>query len=285
MIIFKTDIKQEDLSSTYVQYEVYDPIDLKKLNLEVCEEVEITINVQVNLNSSIESIFNSLSQSGYNLCNENDSFYQDICATYTSVDGTDIILADRKKDIYSTGQSLSMCQTGCILKSYNTTTKKANCDCAVNLNEIEDLNVENLFDKSEISEKFFKTLANANFQVLKCYKLIIDFDIIKKNYGEIIMASLFVIFFILLIISCIRHHSKIQSYISLALHSFIFNKTKEKMDLKNIRNNNKKRISLNPKIFQKNKNHLNIERKSSKNMKSSSTLIPKKIRKRIIVLI
>ena len=128
-------------------------------------------------------------------------------------------------------------------------------------------------------------MANANFQVLKCYKLIIDFDIIKKNYGEIIMASLFVIFFILLIISCIRHHSKIQSYISLALHSFIFNKTKEKMDLKNIRNNNKKRISLNPKIFQKNKNHLNIERKSSKNMKSSSTLIPKKIRKRIIVLI
>ena len=279
LIIFKTDIKSEDLSSTYVQYEVYDPIDLRKLNLDICKDVEIAINVPVYLNSSIESLLDSLSQSGYNLLNENDSFYQDICTTYTTVNGTDIILSDRKKDIYTTGHSLSMCQTGCIIKSYNLTTKKANCDCAINQKEVEDLNAENLFEKNEISETFYKTLANSNFQVLKCYKLIISFDIIKKNLGEIIMTSLFSIFFILLIISCIRHHNKIQAYINLALHSFIFSKTKEKIDLKNNRNN-KKRVSLDPKLLNKNKNQKILEPKTSKKTKQNSNLNIKKIKKK-----
>ena len=33
LIIYKTFIKSEDLSSTYIQYEVYRPLDLKKLDL------------------------------------------------------------------------------------------------------------------------------------------------------------------------------------------------------------------------------------------------------------
>ena len=37
--------------------------------------------------------------SGYDLFNENDSFYTDICSTFTSENGTDMTLADRKKEI------------------------------------------------------------------------------------------------------------------------------------------------------------------------------------------
>ena len=92
LIIYKTDIKSEDLSSTYVQYEVYSPLDLKKLNLSLCNEVKISINVPVVLNSNLEEIYESLSESGYNIFNENDSFYQDNCATYTTANGTDMLL-------------------------------------------------------------------------------------------------------------------------------------------------------------------------------------------------
>ena len=40
LIVFKTDIKPENSIQTYVQYEIYDPIDLKPLNLIFCKNIE-----------------------------------------------------------------------------------------------------------------------------------------------------------------------------------------------------------------------------------------------------
>ena len=171
LILFKTDIKTEDLSSTYVYYEIYEPINLKKLDLSACNSTQISISVPITLNSDVELLVKSLSESGYNIFNENDSFYQDICATYTSVNGTDILLSDRKKDIY---QSQSMCQIGCEFQNYNSTTKKAKCDCSVISKTIEDVHTDNLFDNKEISRSFYQTLSNSNFRVLKCYKLVFN---------------------------------------------------------------------------------------------------------------
>ena len=37
---------------------------------------------------------------GYDLFNINDLFYQDICTQYTSINGTDVLLSDRKNDFY-----------------------------------------------------------------------------------------------------------------------------------------------------------------------------------------
>ena len=56
-----------------------------------------------------------MSNSGYDLFNLNDSFYNDICSTYTTQDGTDLTLLDRKKIIYDKNTNISMCQEGCIL--------------------------------------------------------------------------------------------------------------------------------------------------------------------------
>ena len=39
LIIFKEDIKSKDLSSTYVSYEVYNPITLEKLDLDICNKI------------------------------------------------------------------------------------------------------------------------------------------------------------------------------------------------------------------------------------------------------
>ena len=97
-----------------------------------------------------------------------------------------------------------MCQTGCELESYNSTSKKAKCNCSIKEETISNLNIDDLFDKKKISESFYKTLSNSNFQVLKCYKLIIDFSLILKNYGEVFMTIFFLIFIILMIIYCIN---------------------------------------------------------------------------------
>jgi len=123
LIIFKTDILIKELSTTYALYEVYNPLTLEKLNLSVCINDKIRIDIPVELNSNIKKLYNSLNELGYNLFNENYSFYQDICTTYTSENKTDILLSDRKKDIYMEGQSQPICQKGCKLSSYDSQNK------------------------------------------------------------------------------------------------------------------------------------------------------------------
>ena len=51
--------------------------------------------------------------SGYDLFNLNDSFYNDICSTYTTEDGTDHSLLYRKNIIYNNNANISMYQQGC----------------------------------------------------------------------------------------------------------------------------------------------------------------------------
>ena len=67
------------------------------LNLSICKEDIITISSPVKLNNLTSSLYDSLKDSGYNLFNQNDPFYKDICTSYTTENGTDLILVDRKE--------------------------------------------------------------------------------------------------------------------------------------------------------------------------------------------
>ena len=213
LIVYKTDIKSSDLSSTYVLYEVYDS-SLNKLNLDVCSETQISILVPIKLDESLDSLAKSLSDSGYNLFNENDSFYNDICATYTNENGTDMLLSDRKNDIYSATQNQSICQINCDLESYNSTSKKAKCNCDVaTTSTIATLNIDNLFNKKEIAKSFYNALANSNFKVMKCYELIFDFSLFFENYGEIIMTILTFLFLLMMLIYFILGNKKIHKFL------------------------------------------------------------------------
>ena len=264
LIVFKTDIKTVDLSNTYVVYEIYNPYTLTKLDLNACKDVQISVSAPVKLDNSMESLINSLSGSGYNIFNENDSFYNDICSTYTSENGTDMLLSDRKNDILTLSQNQTMCQTGCELQSYNSTTRKAKCDCTVKVETLNNLDINNLFDQKEIVQNFYSTLRNSNFKVLKCYKLLIDFSKIGKNYGEIFLTILFSIFLILTIIYFIKGQKQIHSFIDMIIK------------LKNINNNKNIKKNKNTKkketIKEKKKT---INRNSNKSVKSLKNNSPK----------
>ena len=285
LIIFKLDIKTEDFSSTFVDYEIYDPKITLKLSLDECKDVQIIIATPIVLDDNIELIYDSLSESGYNLFNENDSFYHDICATYTTVNGTDILLSDRKTDIFASTQNQTMCQTGCELESYNSTKKKAICNCNIKKVALNDLFVDNLFDMKEISNNFYKTLSNSNFQVLKCYKLLFS-SLISKNIGEIFMAILLVIVIILNIISYINGPNKIHSFIDLIIrnktlvqNSKIKSKNNNKRKKTNGKRNTNKNISNPKKKMKKKKTKVNKEysiKKAEDNINSSYNLNKKK---------
>ena len=54
---------------------------------------------------------------------------------------------------------------------YNSTIKKAKCECEVQVKETI-TNKTNINYKKELILKFYTTLTNSNFLILKCYKLV-----------------------------------------------------------------------------------------------------------------
>jgi hypothetical protein len=294
LIIIKVDTKSEDLTQTYVQYQVYDPRDLTPLDLSICKGVQININTPVVLDNTTSNLYDKLKESGYNLFDENDNFYTDICSTYTTENGTDIILSDRKTIIYSNNGNKTLCQNECELESYNSNTKKASCKCFPQLNETEiSLNsVSNKFAMKNIADNFLKTLKNSNFLVMKCYKLAIDLKTITSNIGRIFMTIIIFISLIMLIVFCLYDNKKIESFIKLILNIKLIqkkinqkkeidekkekNKIKEdkmnnKIKKKSIRNNKKNKTKINKK-----KSQTKEKDKKKENNKSKRTSIIKK---------
>ena len=219
LIVLKTDIKSPDLSSTYVQYEIYNPNNLEPLNMDYCKEVKITVSVPVNLDSDTLSLYDSLSESGYNLFDSEDDFYNDICTTFTSANGTDMTLEDRKKEMYSLSANISICQEGCKFESYNKTTRKANCDCDVQSESTQTDMTKIKFDKDNIGTTFLNTLTNSNFMVLKCFKLVLNFKNFLKNKGRIIMSIILFLFIFLLLIYFFKDRKSVNSFIQSILKS------------------------------------------------------------------
>ena len=157
-IIIKRDIRTE--LTVYVEYELYNSRDLEHLDLDICNTNDISINVPVNIDEKTESLYNSLSQSGYNLFDSNDSFYNDICTPYTTEYGTDILLNDRKENIYKSNGNITLCQIGCSFELYSLDNKKAKCKCSIQ--KYSDINntsidVSTKFDKRKFTDNFFKT--------------------------------------------------------------------------------------------------------------------------------
>ena len=277
LIIFKIDIISEDKITTYVQYEIYNPKNFEKLNLTYCEETEIIINIPVKLDPETISLYDSLIQSGYNLFDTNDPFYNDICTPYKSENGTDLILLDRKNIVfYKNAGNLTLCQSGCKLSGYNSVNKKANCECSVNEEEevpkLKEMKIK--FDKNYISDSFLNTIKNSNFLVLKCYKLVFNINNISKNIGMIIMSIILIISIILIFIYFIKEKNKIKIFIESILKIKYFSKclknsNKNNKDNKDKKNKSKTFKEKNIKSQKKDKQIQNRERKKNNSMSSS----------------
>ena len=274
LIIYKVDIKNKDLSQTYVQYEIYDPKTLNIISLDACKDIPIFINVPVNLNENTRSIYSSLNQYGYNLFDLNDKFYNDICSPYTTENGTDLTLADRKNLIYDVNGDITMCQQGCTLNKYNLTTRKSKCDCFVQKGEtIINMDKINFEDDSSIKDEFFDTLKNSNFRVLKCFKLILSIKGQKNNIGSYIMSGLYLIFIILILVYIFKENYK--------LNFFLAGIIQQKLDYINENKAKGLKSENDIEIFNKNINPKKKKIKSGKKNKKTSTKNKNKSKEKI----
>ena len=196
-------LKSENLntipSKKNVQYEIYESINKTKLNISICEGVDINIYFPIELNNQTQKLYEDLKQQGYDLFNINDKFYQDICTPYKSDNGTDILLSDRINDIYNKNNNLTSCQGNCEYSNYISENKLLKCNCKVNTESIDYKNQEKFVPK-KLYESFYEVLKYSNYKILKCYKLIFKKEIVLSNIGSILVLIFFGIYFLFLMV-------------------------------------------------------------------------------------
>ena len=282
--MLKSDFFNED-SKEYVQYEIYNPYTLAFIPLDICNEVKININIRITLNETTESLLKSLSNSGYNLFNINDSFYHDICSTYTSENGTDIILMDRLNIFYDTTRNTYLCQDGCEFIFYNETSKRSKCNCNIQskqtITNIKDI----IFDRKQLVNNLLLTsLKFSNFKVMKCYKLIFSLNGQIGNIGSYILLSIIFILIILMILYYIKGNKQLYEFIQIVIKQRFLNKKMNKINkteiLKGrIKDNNKSKN----KVFNFSVKNLMIKTKKKKDSKIKK--IRKEMKKKIYLKI
>ena len=264
IIIYKMEKIGTLASQKNIQYEVYNPITLEKLDLSICITEKINIFIPVTLSEDTLELHKDLLNYGYDLFNPNDSFYQDICAGYTSVNGTDVLLSDRRPLYFNDTET--GCQEGCTYSQYSIETKQLKCECSINNEEIEP-EKEKKIDGSIIITSFYEVLKYSNFLVLKCYKLVFSSEGQSHNWGSMIIIGYFLIY----TISNVMYFTKGFYYARLYSAKILFNnKNINNNNINNNKNdknlNNKKKkflLAANPTKKNKNKNRKSFKKLNS----------------------
>ena len=184
LIIFKIDYISPDTLIPIIGYEIYHPITYLRLNLSYCEDILIKLNIPVSINEN--NLYKYDPNSGY---------YTDNCFAYTTEDGTDIILNDRKQEF--SDNNLSLCENNCNYTGYDTSTKKSACDCAIK-NKME-LISEIMDNPDKLSNNFANedsSSKSSTIITMKCTKTLFTKEGLKSNISSYVL--LIIIFFFLL---------------------------------------------------------------------------------------
>ena len=206
LYIKKIDIKQETMKTLKVEYDVYAKLfgkNLIKLNLTICEKTKISILIPIELTDNLDKY------------NSSSGYYNDICYTTTSEDGTDILLKDRQKEFIDKDKVI--CQENCDFSEYDYDTFVAKCSCEVKecSESFADMNI----NKTKLLENFINIKKIVNFTFLKCYKKLFNKLGILNNIGCYIILAIIIFHIIsIFILSGIQFSSlkkKIKKIISL----------------------------------------------------------------------
>ena len=169
LLILKADSNIQNLFIPIIQYVVYHPINKSKLNLNVCNDSSIYINIPKIINESELYKYNP----------ESD-YYNDICFSSKSNKGTDIPILDRKNEFVK--NNLYLCENNCKFIGYNTDYKESNCQCPIKkemkISKVIKINTQQLYNK-------FIGTDSSNIGIIKCYYLVFSKDGLKKKYWKL----------------------------------------------------------------------------------------------------
>ena len=183
----------------------------RQLDLSFCQSyIRINHNISQFKELDIKTAKN-LAKQGIDVFNASDGFFNDLCHPYDDEDGNDIILYDRRKEIY---QNVTFCQPGCVYSNvdYNLTSVVCLCDSNYLQGNFNNSNKKNknmdqseLFNFKELASTFKTNLLISNINAIYCYNLVFDKNIIKINIGFYCLIILFLSQFIFFVFSYIKN--------------------------------------------------------------------------------
>ena len=253
LIIFKLEKYGEVASKKNIQYEVYNPYTKEKMDLSICDDEKVDIYIPVTLSEETEKLHNDLLNYGYDLFNPNDSFYQDICTPFTSINGTDVVLSDRKNNYFNDTET--SCQDGCEYSSYSKDTGHLKCECSVVDQDIQTQTTNNKFNEKIILSSFYDVIKYSNYKLFKCYKIVFDKNKLKYNYGSYI----FIVYFILYIIFNFFFYARGFYYIKIYSTKIFYSRDNVTI----IKPNNKRKRKSNFNIYSPKKGNFPPKKKKS----------------------
>lgn len=188
VIIFKVDHFLNGTKAPIIEYEIYEKNGNGPLDLNLCKDEKIKITIPVSLEE------NDLLR--YNLSSD---YYTDMCYSYKTEKGTDILLKDRKNECLN--NNMFICDENCFFEEYDTNEQIALCSCQVktNFSYVNNISSINLNDS-------FKESPSTN--IFKCTKTFFSKDGIKYNIGSFIIIAI-----ILLNIGLFNYFNLYGSYI------------------------------------------------------------------------
>ena len=201
LYLLKLDAKREGMQNPKVEYLVFYPLygglKLEQLDLSLCEGDGVTLLFSANLTDDED------------LYNKNSGYYNDVCYTYTSDDGTDIPIQIRQQQFAENNKSL--CEEGCEFVKFHQDTEKAECSCNVktDISSVSDIKI----DKDTLY-KFVDISKLINFDVMKCFNLFFDNKRISKNIGFFIFFPTFVMWFICILIFYIKEYKFVKDQVN-----------------------------------------------------------------------
>ena len=248
-----------------IQYEVYEPINITKLNLSICDNMTIDIYTPVVLSDGLLNVYNDVKNMGYNFFDINSDFYQDICIPYTSPNNTDVLLLDRINYYYHNDELL--CQSNCKFSNYSIESQLLKCECDISNSEINTRETKK-FTKKILYESFYDILKFSNYKVLICYKLAFDLKSIALNKGSIIVIIYFCLYLIFLVIYLFRGINQLKLDFAKKIFKNKYKINKDEIEIKFHSNNNNIKVYPDVKL-DINQNKSNIISDTSKTLKRS----------------
>ena len=164
LILIKNERISNKAQEKNISFEIYEPYNKTKLNLSFCYDSPINIYIPLELSENTKQLYNRLKNSGYNMFNINDPFYQDICTPFDSSNETDILLIDRINYIYHNDDT--QCQSNCQFSYYSIESQYIQCSCSTNENIEYDKSKNDKFSSKKLYESFYDVLKYSNYNTL-----------------------------------------------------------------------------------------------------------------------
>ena len=188
------------MNTLKVEYDVYAKLygkNLIQLNLNVCENSKISISIPIVINDDLDKY------------NSSSGYYNDICYTTTSDDGTDILLKDRQKEFINNDKIV--CQEDCEFSEYDFETFVAKC--SYNVKESSESYADMYINKNKLLDNFKNIKNIVNFEFLKCYKKFFNKEGILNNICCYILLVVILFHLIAILVFFIKQFSLLKKKI------------------------------------------------------------------------